>query len=261
MKQYYIYLTTNNINGMKYIGQHYGELDDQYLGSGTILKRAIAKYGKENFTKSILFVSKDREENDIKEKEFIALYNATTNPLFYNIHEGGTGGNTTAGYIEEQKQALRLKISEATKGEKNGMYGKQHSEISKELMSYIAEYERDNSYYRTEEFREKMSFLTKGEKNGMYGKRHSEESKKKMSENRKGKTVGENNGMYGKKGNNAINGKKIEMYDENYNLIQTFNAKTAVLNFLGLKGHTQLDKAIKEGTLYKGYYWKQVKKD
>ena len=46
------------------------------------------------------------------------------------------------------------------------------------------------------------------------------------------------------------------MYDENHQLIRIFNAKTAVLNFLGLKGHTQLDKAIKEGTIYKGYYWK-----
>lgn len=44
--------------------------------------------------------------------------------------------------------------------------------------------------------------------------------------------------MYGKKGNKAINGKKIAMYDINNNLIQIFNAKTAVLDFLGLKGHT-----------------------
>ena len=38
MKQYYIYLTINLINGKKYIGKHYGELDDSYLGSGTILQ-------------------------------------------------------------------------------------------------------------------------------------------------------------------------------------------------------------------------------
>ena len=41
MKQHYIYLTTNNINGMKYIGKHYGELDDTYLGSGKLLKQDI----------------------------------------------------------------------------------------------------------------------------------------------------------------------------------------------------------------------------
>lgn len=59
-----------------------------------------------------------------------------------------------------------------------------------------------------------------------------------MSINSIGKTLGDKNGMYGKKGNKAINGKKIAMYDINNNLIQIFNAKTAVLDFLGLKGHT-----------------------
>ena len=112
MKQHYIYLTTNNINGMKYIGKHYGELDDAYLGSGKILKLAINKYGKENFTKTILYVSKDDDENSEKEKYFIALHNAVTNPLFYNIHEGGKGGNTTLGYSPEEKAALRRKLSE-----------------------------------------------------------------------------------------------------------------------------------------------------
>ena len=82
-----------------------------------------------------------------------------------------------------------------------------------------------------------------------------------MSINSIGKTSGEKNGMYGKKGDKAINGKHIEMYDKDWKLIKTFNAKTAVLQFLNLKGHTQLDKAIKENTLYKGYYWKQIDKD
>ena len=109
---------------------------------------------------------------------------------------------------------------------------------------------------KTEEYRKNMSIAVLGEKNGMYGKHHTEESKQKMSEHSKGKTSGEKNGMYGKKGDKALNGKKIEMYDENMNLIRTFNAKTAVLDFLNMKGHVSLDKAIKNGTLYKGYYWK-----
>lgn len=261
MKQHYIYLTTNNINGMKYIGKHYGELDDSYLGSGKILKRAIDKYGKENFTKSILYISNNNEENNEKEKYFITLYNAVSNPLFYNIHEGGEGGNTTAGYTKEEKEVLKRKLSELNRGKNNGMYGKQHSEETKSFLSYWAEFERDNSIYKTPEFRNKMSKLTSGENNGMYGKHHTIESKQKMSINSIGKTLGNKNGMYGKKGDKAINGKKIAMYDKNNNLIQIFNAKTAVLEFLGLKGHTQLDKAIKENTLYKGYYWKQINKD
>lgn len=46
------------------------------------------------------------------------------------------------------------------------------------------------------------------------------------------------------------------MLDENHKLIRTFNAKTAVLEYLNLKGHSGLDKAIKNNTLYKGYYWR-----
>ena len=138
MKQHYIYLTTNNINGMKYIGKHYGELDDTYLGSGKLLKQDILKYGKENFTKSILYVSENDIENSEKEKQFIALYNAVSNPLFYNIHEGGSGGNTTIGYSLEEKEALRRKLSEVNRGKNNGMYGKHHTDEAKEKLDIIS---------------------------------------------------------------------------------------------------------------------------
>lgn len=132
------------------------------------------------------------------------------------------------------------------------MYGKHHSEETKKKIRE----NRDTSYMTTPEYREKMSMATSGNKNGMYGKHHTLESRQKMSINSKGKTSGEKNGMYGKSGNKALNGKKIAMYDANMNLLQIFNAKTAVLQFLGLKGHTNLDKAIKNGTIYKGYFWK-----
>ena len=103
MKQYYIYLTTNLINNNKYIGKHYGELDDDYLGSGKLLTLAINKYGKTNFKKEILYISSSNEENNQKEKEFIKTFNAVEKRDFYNIHEGGEGGNTTAGWSEEEK--------------------------------------------------------------------------------------------------------------------------------------------------------------
>ena len=261
MKHYYIYMTTNNITGMKYIGKHHGELNDAYLGSGKKLKLDIDLYGKENFTKSVLFISNNEQENCKKEIEFITAYNAIEDPMFYNIHQGGAGGNTMAGYSDEEKQEYREKMSLLMSGEGNGMYGKHHTEQTKDFLSHWATNERDNSTYRTKEFREKMSVVTSGSNNGMYGKKHTEESKQKMSINSIGKTSGEKNGMYGKSGDKAINGKKIAMYNENNELVKIFNAKTAVLQFLGLKGHTQLDRAIKEQSLYKGYYWKQIDRD
>lgn len=86
---YYIYMTTNKINGKKYIGQHKGKKEDCYLGSGVLILKAIQKYGKENFTKTILAEAETQEEIDELEKEFIAKYDAVNNEEFYNIASGG----------------------------------------------------------------------------------------------------------------------------------------------------------------------------
>lgn len=98
MNEYYIYITTNNINGKQYIGQHKGEPDDSYLGSGTTIKKAIAKYGKENFSKEVLCYCQTREEANEKEKEIIAFYNAVDSEKFYNIQEGGANGDGWRSY-------------------------------------------------------------------------------------------------------------------------------------------------------------------
>ena len=62
-------------------------------------------------------------------------------------------------------------------------------------------------------------------------------------------------GMFGKSGENAINGKSIYMYNENFELVKKFNIVGLALEFLNLKGHNQLNNAIKNKTLYKGFYW------
>ena len=72
MKYYSIYKTTNLINNMYYIGFHItSNLNDDYLGSGSYLNRAINKYGKENFKKEILFIFDNFKEMVDKEKEII----------------------------------------------------------------------------------------------------------------------------------------------------------------------------------------------
>lgn len=51
----YIYLTTNRVNGKKYIGRHKAStFDSTYYGSGKIITQAILKEGIENFTCEIL---------------------------------------------------------------------------------------------------------------------------------------------------------------------------------------------------------------
>lgn len=89
----FIYLTTNLVNEKKYIGQrkitnHYGD-DDNYLGSGVLITKAIAKYGRENFHRDILEYVFTMEEMDDREKYYIYLYNAVEDDNFYNISSGG----------------------------------------------------------------------------------------------------------------------------------------------------------------------------
>ena len=117
------------------------------------------------------------------------------------------------------------------------------------------------SLEQQEQLREKASLRCTGEGNPMYGRHHSEESKKKMSKNSKGKTSGEKNGMYGKSGEKALNGKKVYMFqdEEHLILIKEFNSVNCVLEFLNLKGHEGLYKAIKNNTIYKNYYWSKNK--
>lgn len=52
MAKYEIYKTTNLLNGIIYVGKDKRSRPG-YLGSGTHLKRALLKYGKENFMKEI----------------------------------------------------------------------------------------------------------------------------------------------------------------------------------------------------------------
>ena len=63
----FIYITTNLINGKKYIGQHKGDGTDNYLGSGDRLIIAIKKYGKCNFKREILCFAESKEELDLLE--------------------------------------------------------------------------------------------------------------------------------------------------------------------------------------------------
>lgn len=94
----YIYITTNKINGKKYIGQRHGfhanPDDDGYLGSGTAFIRAVKKYGRENFQKEIIEYCDSQAELDKAEKKWISFYQANTNKGFYNIACGGQFGDT-----------------------------------------------------------------------------------------------------------------------------------------------------------------------
>lgn len=91
-----IYETINLVNGKRYIGKDKYN-DPKYLGSGTLLKKAIKKYGRDNFKKIILEYCESEEQLNEREQYWIAIFNAQKSSKYYNIIHGGSGGDTWEG--------------------------------------------------------------------------------------------------------------------------------------------------------------------
>lgn len=169
----YIYLTTNLVNGNRYIGQHKSQnVKDDYIGSGILLTKAIKKYGKENFIKNILCTCNNREELNEKEKYYINFFDAVNSPDYYNIASGGEGG----------LNCTKEHLSQMLSGEKNPMYGKHHSEEARKKCSEAAKRQPHLKGVKkmSESAKKKLSEAHKGMK-------ASDETKAKMSEMRKGR--------------------------------------------------------------------------
>ena len=115
-----VYLTTNLVNNKKYIGVD-TKNDSNYFGSGNLIKKALKKYGKESFKKEILEVCDDKESLLIKEKEWIAKFDAVNSKEYYNIHEGGVGGDVRIFMDAEKIEKWCANISNGKKGLKKGV--------------------------------------------------------------------------------------------------------------------------------------------
>lgn len=93
-KQHYTYKIINNLNGMYYIGVHSIKGDeDKYFGSGSALKAAIRKHGKDSFTKGVIEYYDTREEALKAERLLVANHDDKS----YNLVKGG-GGITGLNY-------------------------------------------------------------------------------------------------------------------------------------------------------------------
>jgi group I intron endonuclease len=136
----FIYLTTNKINGKKYIGMCKNTHREKYIGSGKLLKQAIKKYGKENFDRNILQECETFTELSECEIYWIKFYNAVEDSNFYNLTSGGFGGNSD--YLKEywshlnkeERKVCRNWSKKSMVGSNNPMYGKKHTEKTKKLI-------------------------------------------------------------------------------------------------------------------------------
>lgn len=189
-----VYLTTCLKNNKKYVGSHIcDKLDDGYLGSGHMIKKAIKKYGKENFGREILEYCEVIDDARNLEYNYINEYNTLT-PNGYNISK--SGGANLSGHKLSDKQKILI-------SENNAKYwsGKKRSDKTKEKISKSHKNKttgRKGKGFK-KEFIEKYGesigeikyneFINKQRKSHL-GKKHSEETLSKKSKSMKGKNKG-----------------------------------------------------------------------
>ena len=133
----YIYKIINKQNGRWYIGKTNGQ-DPNYMGSGKLLKQAYEKYGKENFEKIILEICSSIEELNQREQYWIAESGALSDPLSYNLAEGGSGGDLSKfipydkiDYSNHKMQGVRIWFNSLSKDEQQEWFKKQAANRTK----------------------------------------------------------------------------------------------------------------------------------
>lgn len=160
-----IYKITNLINGKIYIGQTIKPIQQRFKehcnakSNCSILRKAIHKYGKENFSIKTLIVCKNEKELNEREKFCIRLFNSLK-PNGYNISTGGENYRTPNRDNSFWTPEYRKLRGEKFSGVNNPSFGRVVSKSTKL----------------------KISASLKGRKPPITGKKQTEESKRKMSE-------------------------------------------------------------------------------
>ena len=163
-KYHYTYKITNTSTGEFYIGVRSCDCeikDDKYMGSSSIWTKLYIKEHKKELVKDILETYESRKIANKAEVEL--LKSVEKNPLcinqYFDYTPDMTGTKQTPEWIEKRKMFR----------EKNGMYGKHHSEETKKQIS-----ESLKGRVLTEEHRKKIGDAHRG-------KIVSDEQKKKQS--------------------------------------------------------------------------------
>lgn len=160
-----VYRTLNTINEKYYIGVHKtSDINDNYIGSGKIIKQAIKKYGRDNFKKEILHIFDTADEAYEAERNLVneAIVSDTK---CYNIQIGGI---PTKEWDEDRKTHYRNNVK--------SRLGSKHSEETKQKIATAAK-----NRTHSKETKQKISLASKGRESYWKGKSQTPESNKKRS--------------------------------------------------------------------------------
>lgn len=179
-EKYKIYKYTNIYNNKVYIGQTRLSFPERAQSNGRNYKEcrkfhnAIKKYGWRAFRGEIICDGLSLDEANELERFYIKWYNATDDAYGYNISNGG-------GQHEMNDETRRL-ISKKAKERyqdpsQNPMFGKQHSDKTKEIMSKCKLGMLNPMYGRTWTETQKQKCGTKGKRLKLSEERLAEMSK------------------------------------------------------------------------------------
>ena len=209
-----VYKISNTLSGRYYIG--YSTDIDRRFGvhrsklrknchDNIFLQRAYNLDGEDKYKYDIIHICDTAEE--AKEIELKYLTDLTIRGKLYNLNYNNSGGDLISHHPEKEKirnqisSSLLKVMSKLTSnekkekfgrsGERNGMYGKTHTE---EVRFLISEANKGNTYCKgkkaSEETRRRISERAKlavGEKNSFFGKHHTEETIQKIKDKSRGR--------------------------------------------------------------------------
>lgn len=241
----FIYKIENSINNKIYIGltkkarpsdrfsQHRYLARHLKENDKSLLHKAMAKYGVDNFTFTVI----EEVENElmpIREQYWIQEYNSQQ-PNGYNITEGGEG---TPGFSRPQAQEERKKRSISNK-----QFFQEHPEVREVVR------ERTKQLWQNDEYRQKVTESNKrfyaehpdmfrGENNPFYGKHHTEETIQKIRSKSKCQAI-------------------AQLNKDTYEVIQVFDGVKAAEKALSVS-HGWLSKAARADKIAYGFRWKFI---
>jgi group I intron endonuclease len=193
---WYVYKTTNIVNGKIYVGKHHSNRHNAtYLGSGKLLWIALKKYGRNNFIQEVLEYCDTEKEVFEREKYWIKQLNSQNRDIGYNLSDGGESGwnseinalisqRTWQRYTPEERQARIDKMKAAAHRPESL---KKISEKSIQFHQSMTDDEKQSFKEKcskgwTSEKRERQRETHSGKKNSMYGRPLFEVWKEKYGE-------------------------------------------------------------------------------
>jgi hypothetical protein len=202
-----VYKITNLVNGKIYIGMHQtNDIDDGYMGSGKQLKRAIKKYGVDNFRKEIIHDFDNIDDMQDAERNLVTTEFVNRSDT-YNLIEGG-GAKENVEYVN--RRGLNL----------YGMNGKTPNikDNFSRGRKTLAENRKDEEWFSA--FKIKMSVAMRqlyenGYQNHFKGRKHTDETKKKISEKNAVYQKGEGNSQFGTRWIHSLNLKQCKKIKKN----------------------------------------------